>query len=62
MKEGLVVTSVPAFPPPLKLNAIGGVAAAGAGVEDDDEPKVNGADTAVGFNNSGCTGRSTKRK
>jgi hypothetical protein len=53
MKGDLVVTSVPVVPPPLKLNAIGGVATAGADVEDDDEPKVKGA--AAGFT-SGTVG------
>jgi hypothetical protein len=52
MKGDLVVTSVPVLPPPLKLNAIGGVAAAGADVGADDEPKVKG--TAAGT--SGTTG------
>lgn len=42
MKD-FVVTSVPVPPPPLKLNATGGVATAGADIEDNDEPKVNGA-------------------
>ena len=56
MKGDLVVTSVP--PPPLKLNATGGVAVAGADVEDDDEPKVNGA--AAGFTSGGVPGAAPK--
>ena len=54
-KGDLVVTSVPALPPPLKVNAIGGAAATGA--DKDDEAKVKGAGAgAVEGCTSGTTG------
>lgn len=57
-KEGLVVTSVPALPPALKLNAT----AAGADVEDD-EAKVNGAGAAIaGFTSEGVSCAAPKEK